>query len=419
MGQLQDPNKFVAWGAAVVRNTTINYYNRTKPMIAKEEDATENISIQSYSPEHQAIVKDMNPEHMLDKQETSRLIKDMLEQLSDDQRLCIYLFYMQEKSVKEIAEEMKVSENTVKSRLNYGRKNIEKQVLLLEKKGTKLYNLAPFTFFLWLYRVFLSQQETAVNVSSEMERAMMEQSVKKIIEKTVDQTDKSSGSFINQVKQNFFKEKHITEGIRKIQFPVKEPTQLAAYLVGKPAIIGIAVICTVIGGTVTSVTLSDKKIEKRYHEAAKLIFDEYQAVCNDEDMRNWWEDWQEKYPNVDSNFLPTDAYYYAYYDINHDGIPELIADSDENEIEGNWISVIYGFDGDKWIKMYNVVVSGGIKICVDGTILESAGNGGIASPFRISRIQKKGTSIEIQELDTMPDTYTEVDLSKLDWKKMF
>ena len=52
--------------------------------------------------------------------------------------------------MKDIAQTLGVSENTVKSRLSYGRRKIKGQVLDLEKRGTKLYSVAPFVFFLYL-----------------------------------------------------------------------------------------------------------------------------------------------------------------------------------------------------------------------------------------------------------------------------
>jgi len=63
--------------------------------------------------------------------------------------MCVMMFYIEQMSVKNIAEVTGVSENTVKSRLKYGRKNIEEKVLELERKGTKLYGITPFPFFLY------------------------------------------------------------------------------------------------------------------------------------------------------------------------------------------------------------------------------------------------------------------------------
>lgn len=93
---------------------------------------------------------DRQPELSYDKAETSRLVQEMIDTLSDEQRMCVMMFYAEEMSVKEIAQTLGISENTVKSRLNYGRKSIKEKVLELEQKGTKLYAIPPFTFFLYL-----------------------------------------------------------------------------------------------------------------------------------------------------------------------------------------------------------------------------------------------------------------------------
>ena len=63
------------------------------------------------------------------------------------------MYYYQEMPVKDIAAALGASESAVKSRLLYGRRKIEAQVRDLEKKGTKLYGLAPIPFLLWLLGV--------------------------------------------------------------------------------------------------------------------------------------------------------------------------------------------------------------------------------------------------------------------------
>ena len=98
------------------------------------------------------VRSDMNPEMSMDEKEVRRLVMEILDQLPEDQRIVIGMFYYEEMPVKDIAAALEVSENTVKSRLSYGRKKIKEQVLDLEKHGTKLYNVAPFVFFLYLLR---------------------------------------------------------------------------------------------------------------------------------------------------------------------------------------------------------------------------------------------------------------------------
>lgn len=146
--QLQDAEKFPAWFSKIVATTALNELRKRKVVLfsqmEKENDST-NIDELFQDERIEA-----QPELSLDKKETSRLVQEMINVLSDEQRICILMYYVEEMAVKDIAETLGVSENTVKSRLNYGRKNIKDKVLELEKKGTKLYSLAPVPFFLYL-----------------------------------------------------------------------------------------------------------------------------------------------------------------------------------------------------------------------------------------------------------------------------
>ena len=62
------------------------------------------------------------------------------------------MFHIEGISISEIARTMDCSENTVKSRLNYGRKNLRMKAEDLQKKGYKLYSVAPLPLFLMLLR---------------------------------------------------------------------------------------------------------------------------------------------------------------------------------------------------------------------------------------------------------------------------
>ena len=89
---------------------------------------------------------------ILDREETARLLREIIDSLPEDQRAVIGMFYYQEMPVKDIAAALGASESAVKSRLLYGRRKIEAKVRELEKSGTKLYGLAPIPFLLWLLR---------------------------------------------------------------------------------------------------------------------------------------------------------------------------------------------------------------------------------------------------------------------------
>ena len=90
-------------------------------------------------------------------------MREILDALPEEQRVAVTMFYYEQMSVKEIAETLGVTENTVKSRLNYGRKKVEKEVRALEKKGTKLYGLAPLPFLMLLFH---SQEASAAGAAA-------------------------------------------------------------------------------------------------------------------------------------------------------------------------------------------------------------------------------------------------------------
>lgn len=169
--QLQEAEKFPAWFSKIVASKALDELKKNKALLFSQiED--EDFSVEESFRDDRI---DTQPELSMDKAETSRLVQEMIDTLSDEQRLCVMMYYVEEMTVKDIAESLEVSENTVKSRLNYGRKNIKEKVLELEKKGTKLYSLTPIPFFLYL---LLSDVQTAkaceLPVSDILESAVKE-----------------------------------------------------------------------------------------------------------------------------------------------------------------------------------------------------------------------------------------------------
>lgn len=146
LAQLEDAEKFPSWFSKIVASKALDELKRKKALLFSQVE-TEDFNVEEAFQDDRI---DSQPELSMDKSETERLVKEMIDTLSDEQRICIMMYYVEEMSVKEMAETLGVSENTVKSRLNYGRKNIKEKVLELEKKGTKLYSLTPFPFFLYL-----------------------------------------------------------------------------------------------------------------------------------------------------------------------------------------------------------------------------------------------------------------------------
>lgn len=148
LNQLEDDAKFDKWLNTIVASTALDAIKKKKPQLFSDMSSDDDEEF-DVSEKFEADYS-QQPEVVIDQNETARLVQEIISELSDEQRACVTMYYMQEMSVKEISGILNVSDNTVKSRLNYARKNIEAKVKELEKKGTKLYALAPIPFFVFL-----------------------------------------------------------------------------------------------------------------------------------------------------------------------------------------------------------------------------------------------------------------------------
>lgn len=145
---LEAPERFPAWLGQIVANTAKNALAKNQPLlftdVAEEmEDFAELMADEGVASQ---------PELAYTMEETRALVHELLDALSDEQRLCVLMFHLEGASIKEIAQTLGCSENTVKSRLNYGRKNLKAKAEELQEKGYTLYNIAPLPLLLLLLR---------------------------------------------------------------------------------------------------------------------------------------------------------------------------------------------------------------------------------------------------------------------------
>ena len=147
----QGDTKFLPWVRQIAANTARDWLKKRRPMLFAElgSGGDTDTPVEELFPDER--IENL-PEQVIDQKETTRLLREILDELPEDQRAAIGMFYYEELSVKEIADAMSVSESAVKSRLMYGRRKIEKKVRELEKQGTKLYSLSPLPFLLLLFR---------------------------------------------------------------------------------------------------------------------------------------------------------------------------------------------------------------------------------------------------------------------------
>lgn len=154
LNTLDNPEAFPGWLGMIVANTAKNALQKNNPVLFSDLAAAEDtqpveLEIEDENPNYQ-------PENAYSRKETQLLVRELIDSLSEEQRICILMFELENVPIKDIAAALQCSENTVKSRLNYGRKNIKKKAEELQKKGYKLYSVAPLSLLLWLL-----QQEKA------------------------------------------------------------------------------------------------------------------------------------------------------------------------------------------------------------------------------------------------------------------
>ncbi|MCG7534990.1 RNA polymerase sigma factor [Pseudoalteromonas sp. OOF1S-7] len=106
LGQLKEPSAFRAWVFRAIYRRFISQ----KQGESRFEDS---------QPEHAYETPDLD---------TSLSILALINQLADDERHCVYLFYLEQMSLRDIANILDVPQGTVKSRLNRARSQLRAMV---------------------------------------------------------------------------------------------------------------------------------------------------------------------------------------------------------------------------------------------------------------------------------------------------
>lgn len=165
IGSLQEAKAFYVWAGRIATNLTLRHIQkyRKEVLVTEDEEGGTDFVFDTAAADNECFI----PENILMDQEKQRLLGEILDNLSVDQKLSVQYFYYEEMSVRDIAQAMEYSEGTVKSRLNYARKAIKDAVLNLEvKQGTRLYSLSAMPLFLILFRQGAEQAAVAAGVGA-------------------------------------------------------------------------------------------------------------------------------------------------------------------------------------------------------------------------------------------------------------
>lgn len=151
LASLKDPASFPAWLGRIVANTAKNALAKKRPVLFSQIEG-ENDQGEIWEFDIEDDKTEFQPEYSYTRKETQELVHELIDSLSDEQRLCILMYHLDNQSIKDIAQTFGVSENTVKSRLLYGRKAIKAKAEELQKKGYQLYSAAPMVLLVSLLR---------------------------------------------------------------------------------------------------------------------------------------------------------------------------------------------------------------------------------------------------------------------------
>lgn len=139
---LKEPAKAKKWLTAIAANHGKDYLKKKKPaLLAPEHEYIFDIQEEenaSVLPEESAVLNERSEE-----------IREIVNSVSEDKRLCLVLFYQHEMSLAEISEELGISEAAVKSRLFRAREDIREEVEKRNKKGMPLFGIAPLPLILF------------------------------------------------------------------------------------------------------------------------------------------------------------------------------------------------------------------------------------------------------------------------------
>ena len=117
---------FKPWLHVLTKNHCLMYLRSEKSRISREDKVQES---NEYFMES-AYELHLNNEQVLDKDLES--LRKCIEQLKQEQRDCVKLFYLEEKCYQEIAEEMSYELKKVKSHIQNGKRNLK---ICMEQNG--------------------------------------------------------------------------------------------------------------------------------------------------------------------------------------------------------------------------------------------------------------------------------------------
>lgn len=137
----RDSINFKRWVSVIATNKAKDFLKQKKPMLFTD------LEIEDTQPIEIETSREVSPDVIAHQEELFKLVNHVMDSLPENQRICLFLYCFEEKSLTEISEITGFNVNTVKSNIRYARKKIEMYFEEAEKKGFRLYGFAPLALF--------------------------------------------------------------------------------------------------------------------------------------------------------------------------------------------------------------------------------------------------------------------------------
>ena len=142
IADLREPAYFDTWLHTIAKNEFTASRRRENRAVridfggAEDDNTNESVDMAAfYGAEEDTLLL---PEDYAENEDVKRVIAGAVNSLSDEQRDTVFLYYYNELSVGQIAEQMNVPAGTVKSRLSSARSALKKHLEQLQKQGVAL-----------------------------------------------------------------------------------------------------------------------------------------------------------------------------------------------------------------------------------------------------------------------------------------
>lgn len=153
---LNDDSKFAGWLCLIVKNKCRDYFDKAyvKHEFAFTDEEKQNEEGDDFEFDIEDEKQTYQPDVLLDEKTREDILSDILNDLSEEQRIVTIMHFYDDMTLQEISEDLGISMSTVIGRFQTAKKKIKEQVTTIQKRDDiKLYNLSAIPaipFFAYL-----------------------------------------------------------------------------------------------------------------------------------------------------------------------------------------------------------------------------------------------------------------------------